>query len=162
MIHPEARWNFKLPVEVKIAIADAIVIFSRIETCVLEMVWAIKGADLNQKRKLAKRRASENFTELKNFMTLPDVETDAIWQALTQITDDRHIIAHGSWMVIDDIRPFVMWHKLIENDDTFIGEYFDYTRFEMFMKKAEKLLETFTALKIHLEDLRANLDRAIA
>jgi hypothetical protein len=119
----------------------------------------VHGADVNQKRKLAKRRASDNFLEFKAFMSLPDVETDAIWKAVDRVSNERHLIAHGVWVIVDDTRPFVVWHKFLENNEHVVGEYFDYRRFEYFMKLAQQLLETFTKLKPHLEETRNKLDQ---
>jgi len=135
-IHPDAKLSSELTIDLKIAIADAIVVFSRIETCVLETIWVIEDADLNQKRKLARRTISQNFQRLREFINIPNLDLDATWRAIDRVMNERHIIAHGSWMIVDDVRPFVVWHKFMENSDTVIGEYFNYPRFEYFMKTA--------------------------
>src|SRR5271156_3699151 len=135
-IHPNANISSELTADLKIAIADAIVVSSRIETCLLETIWVIEDADLNQKRKLATRTISQNFTQLRQFINIPNLDLAKTWRAVDRVMNERHIIAHGSWMIVDNTRPFVIWHKFLENSDTVVGEYFNYHRFAYFMKTA--------------------------
>lgn len=157
-IHSGARCSFELPTKLKAAIADAITIWSRIDMAVLEINWVVQSADANQKRKLAKQKTWQNFRDFKNYMQLPNVgvDFDTLWRTVDRLTDERHLIAHGSWMIVDDTRPLVVWHKYLENNDTVIGEYFDYSRFERFMSSAQKLMEMVTTIKIFTENGMAN------
>ena len=84
---------------------------------------------------------------------LPGVETDKIWPTLDNLADERNLISHGFWAVGESDRPIVLSHKFPESEDYVTAEFFDYTRFEYFLKRAEHLLNTFRLFKTMLEKL---------
>ena len=43
--------------------------------------------------------------------------------------------------MVDDHRPWVVWHKFIEDSDSVMGEYYAEGRFADFMKKAGVIYE---------------------
>jgi hypothetical protein len=66
---------------------------------------------------------------------------DGLRTSFDVLAKDRNLMAHGCWILIDGDRPWVVWHKFIEDDASVIGEFFERPRFEKFMKKAEHLLD---------------------
>ena len=63
----------------------------------------------------------------------PNAKTAAIWPAAHDLRNDRNLIAHGVWVVDDDARPIVVWHrKFLESEEYITGEYLDYRRFASF------------------------------
>ena len=46
-----------------------------------------------------------------------------------------------------------MSHKFLESEDYVTGEYFDYSRFERFMKLSDHLLNTFKQFRVMLDSL---------
>jgi hypothetical protein len=129
-----------LSVQLRLAIADAVVMYSRLDTMILEIIWELRKSDLNEKRKLAKRSAAKNFEELKEHVRALG-SFDAIWKSLEQLKDERALIAHGSWFLIDG-KPFVLWHKeFLTYKDEVTAELFDERRFERFMTKVTHLYD---------------------
>ena len=51
---PNLKWSFELPDRLKFAIADAIVLYSRIESCCIEIIWELEQANLECKKQIAK------------------------------------------------------------------------------------------------------------
>ena len=45
-------------------------------------------------------------------------------------------------------------HKFLESDGYVTGEFFDYGRFDYFLRRAEHLLNTFRQFKTMLEEMR--------
>jgi hypothetical protein len=156
---PPESWSFKLPPELKLAIADAITLFARIDNCIIETLWVIEDADLARKRKIAKGFAHENLAAIQGYVEqIPRARTDKIWPGLAQMRAERNLIAHGVWMVDQNGRPLVVWHsKFLESDDFVGAEYFDYKRFGYFTKRAEHLLNTFATFKRMLEEAAEKL-----
>jgi hypothetical protein len=153
---PDASWSFELPDKLKIAIADAIVVFARLETTLLEIVWILEESNLEQKKALVRDFVSKNFKKLKTVVTrLPGAKTDRIWSTLDKLASERNLIAHGFWAVDNrhDNRPVVMSHVFLESEDYVTGEHFDYARFDYFMKRAEHLLNTFRQFRVMLDGL---------
>ena len=110
--------SFQIPDNLKCAIADCILLHSKIENITVEILWIVERADLNRKRQISTRRGSLNTDELKKVIeALPDVETDAIWQTCKYLSDERHIIAHGVWFMMDQMKPYVVWHKWIDTNE---------------------------------------------
>jgi hypothetical protein len=140
----------------KVAIADAVVVFGRMETTLLEIVWILEDSNLEEKQELTRDVVSKNFKKLKKVVKrLPGAETDKIWPTLDNLASERNLIAHGYWAVADkeNDRPVVMSHKFLESEEYVTGEYFDYTRFDYFMKRAEHLLNTFRQFRAMLDNL---------
>ena len=69
-----------LPDWVRLAIADAIVVFGRLEQEAVEIAWLLRGSDLKQKLKLARNPAQENLTFLVTFIesAAPGLKLDAM------------------------------------------------------------------------------------
>src|SRR5262249_11808510 len=64
---------------------------------------------------------------------------EGLHKTFSALAYDRNLIVHGSWLMVDD-RPYVVWHKFLEDMDSVMGEYYDSGRFENFMLKANALL----------------------
>jgi hypothetical protein len=159
---PAITWSFELPPRLKLAIADAVTLFAKIESCMLETVWVLEGADLARKKRLSRDAAADHMEAIEAAVKLiPGAESDAIWAAARDLRNERNLIAHGVWMVDDDFRPLVVWHrKFLESEEYVTGEYFDYTRFDYFQARGRQLLTTFTEFKRLLEDAIAEEARS--
>lgn len=147
---PDLKWTFDLPDRLKIAIADAIVLYSRIESCCVEIIWELEQADLERKKQIAKAWGDQNFRLLKQALKqLHNAKTDRIWPTLKALGKERNLIGHGVWMWTNEDRPLVVWHsKFLEEDDWVGAEFFDWTRFEYFMERATVLMNTFGQFKL--------------
>ncbi len=112
------------------------------------------GADLKQKLKLARNPAQDNLTDIVKAVeaAAPGLKLDAMKDAIARLTYERNLIVHGSWSMADQ-RPWVAWHKFLQDDDSIIGEFFEKPRFARFMKVAERLLATFLRYHTELEGL---------
>jgi hypothetical protein len=66
---PEPNWSFEIPDKLKLAVADCILLYSKIESCIVELVWLIEGADLARKREIAKGWGDQNFRIVKKVVT---------------------------------------------------------------------------------------------
>lgn len=147
--NPDLQWSLELPDRLKLAIADAIILYSRIESCCIEIIWEIEQADLKRKQELAKKWGDQNFKTLRRAVeTLPGVRTDHIWPTLKALGKERNLIGHGVWLWTNEERPLVVWHsKFLESADWVGAEYYDWSRFERFMKHATVLMNTFAQFK---------------
>ena len=96
---PDLTWSFELPDQLKIAIADAIVLYRRIDSCCVEIIWELEQANLERKKEIAKARGDQNFRLLKQAVhQIPGAKTDKIWAALMALGKERNLIGHGVWM----------------------------------------------------------------
>jgi hypothetical protein len=103
--------SFVLPDKLKLAIADCITLYSKIESCIVELVWVLEDPDQERKRAIAKSWGDQNFRIVRKVVrSIPGAESDAIWPALKDLTQERNLIGHGVWMMSDDNRPMVVWH----------------------------------------------------
>ncbi len=151
---PKAEWHLELPDKLKIAIADAVVVFARLETIALETVWIFEDSSLEEKRELTRDFVTKHFKKIKKVVKqIQGAETDKIWPTLAHLASERNLIAHGFWSVNEEQRPVVLSHKFLESEDYVTGEFFDYARFDYFMKRADHLLNTFRLFKTMLESM---------
>jgi hypothetical protein len=60
-----------MPDRLKIAIADAVTIFSHIGCMVIESVWVLAEADLKRKKQVAKEQAAENIKFIRGIRPSP-------------------------------------------------------------------------------------------
>ncbi len=131
-----------LPEWVRLAIADAVVVFGRIEQEIIEISWILTDANLKQKLKLTKGSATDKFVAALESVerTEAGLKLDALKEGFRGLADERNLIVHGAWTMAD-AKPWVVWHKFLEDDDSIIGEFFERWRFERFMTKARHILE---------------------
>jgi hypothetical protein len=144
-----------IPDKLKMAIGDAVSLFSKIDHCALEIVWLITGADLAGKKKLAKAHAVDNLKTFEDAIReLPDAESDAIWVACRELRRQRNLIAHGVRMVDDAGIPHVTWHShFLESDDYAVVQAFTYEHFDSFLESARAVLNAFDETKRNLEEI---------
>jgi hypothetical protein len=122
---PTLTWSFELPDKLKLAIADAIVLYSRIESCIVEIIWEIEEANLERKKEIAKAWDDQNFRLIKRAVKLiPGAKTAAIWPALKALGKERNLIGHGVWMWANEGRPLVVWHSKFLEEATGSGPSF--------------------------------------
>lgn len=140
-MHGGARVTRELPEWVRLAIADAAVLFGRLEQEIIEIAWLIKGANEKVERaKIARRPATDNFDDvLKLVEAAAGSKLAGLRSTFDDLAKDRNLITHGSWWMVDDHRPWVVWHKFIEDSDSVMGEYYEEGRFADFMKKADMI-----------------------
>ena len=162
---PGMTWSFDLPARLKLAIAEAVTIFSHIDCMVIESVWVLEQADLQRKKQIAKEHANENIKFVRSVVEQHmKLDIGPTWDALDELRRDRNLIAHGVWSVryggdtpgeqgaAAEGLPMVLWHsKMLESDDFVTAESFDYWRFEKFMKRARLLLDTFKQFRTMCE-----------
>jgi hypothetical protein len=133
---PGMTWSFDLPDRLKLAIADAIAIFSRIDHSLIECIWALEQADLRRKKQIAKEHAHENIIFVR-FVVEEHMKLDVpeTWDALAELRQERNLIAHGVWMMrfggdsAGELAapstglPMVLWHsKMLESEDFVTAE----------------------------------------
>ncbi|MEP9377020.1 hypothetical protein ABLE91_09920 [Aquabacter sp. CN5-332] len=137
--------SFDLPDGLKIKIAEAITIFSRIENMLIEILWSINNADLKAKKKIARINAKDGLMALRKFFKPPqnsEIVEAKIWDLANELADERNLIGHGTWFVDANGAATVVWHsKFLESDDFVGAEYFPNWRFERYMKRANFILE---------------------
>jgi len=80
---PGLTWTLELPDRLKLAIADAVILYARLESLCIECLWEIEQAGFERRRELAKSWGEENFKLVKHAVAgLPGAQTDRIWPTL--------------------------------------------------------------------------------
>jgi len=136
------RLSSKLPEWVKLSIADAVVVFGRMEQEAIEISWLLTDAELKERLKLARTPATENFIAIIESVerSQASLKLDALKNTFRTLADERNLIVHGSWTMTND-KPWVVWHKFAEDTESIIGEHFEAWRFERFMTKGNHILD---------------------
>jgi hypothetical protein len=147
-----ARLTYELAEWIRLSIADAVVVFGHLEQEIIEIAWLIKGADIVKERvRLSRNPAGENFSDIVGLVEeAAGQEFDGLRGRFSNLSYDRNLIVHGAWLMVDD-RPYVVWHKFLEDTDSVMGEYYDRDRFKDFMLKANALLEMCRKFHTELE-----------
>lgn len=161
-MHPNVRISFELPQEVRLAIADAVVLFGRIEQEVIEIFWVLADANLKARLKIARQPGTENFVAIIEAVerSQEGLNLDALKDTFRALANERNLIAHGAWTMADD-KPWVVWHKFAEDTESVIGEHFEAWRFERFMTKGVHLLETLKRFHTMVEELTGTKTTAV-
>jgi len=156
---PNLEWTWNLPDRLKIAIADAVVIFSRIENTCIEIIWEIEHADLQRKKAVARARNKENIKILKEeFSKIPGGKTDKLWIIFDRLSQQRNLIVHGVWAWTNDKRPMLVSHAKFLEEEGMIGvEVVEWAWFDGFMKHANLLLTTLENVQRQLVGLADGL-----
>jgi hypothetical protein len=152
---PGLAWSGELPFELKVAIAEAVTLFSRIDDMVIRVLWAGEMADLKRRKQTMKNRSFTNLEYLEAFVKahLGGIEIPETWASLAALRQERNMIAHGVWGMSEGV-PTVIWHeKMLESDEFETAELYDYERFKVFTDKAMKLLDTFARYRVMLNQI---------
>jgi hypothetical protein len=163
-VRPVKDVSGNIPDKLKLAIGDAVSLFSLIDSCALEIVWLILGADLAMKKKLAKERAFANLKTFEDAISqIPDVDSSHIFAVCRELRRQRNLIAHGVWQVDDAGIPHVTLHShYLESDDYAVIEEFSYERFASFIESGLGVLGAFNEAKQNLEKVLPGKWPAIA
>jgi hypothetical protein len=142
----------ELPDWVKLSIADAVVIFGRMEQEIVEISWVLKDSDLKQKLKLVGNPATANFLAALEILEKANgaLKLDLMKNTFKDLAQERNMMVHGSWVMTDE-KPWVVWHKFLEDDESIIGEHFEKWRFDGFMLKSEHILNMLRRVHDQLE-----------
>jgi len=163
---PGLTWSFELPDKLKIVIADAVAIFSRIDQALIECIWLLEEADLERKKQIAKKRMHENIKWVRSiFEEHLKLSIGLTWDTLDEMRRERNLIAHGVWMMRfggdsqgetatpPEGIPMVLWHsKMLESVDFVTAECFHFWRFDKFMDCARELLGAFLQFRTMAEN----------
>jgi len=146
------RLSLELPEWVKFSIADAVVLFGRIEQEVMEISWVLTDAGLKERLKIARNPATDNFIAIIDSAERAwrHLTLDTLKDGFRELANDRNLIVHGAWTMTDE-KPWVVWHKFAEDTENNIGEHFEAWRFERFMAKGAYLLDMLRKLHNALE-----------
>ena len=136
------RLSSEISHQVKLALADAVIVFGRIEQELIEIAWIRSDAALKQRLKIARAPTKDNFIDIIEAVeqTQPGLKLDTLKDTARQLADDRNLMVHGAWTMADD-KPWVVWHKFTDDTGDIVGEYFESWRFERFMAEGLHLLE---------------------
>jgi hypothetical protein len=144
--------SLDLPEWLRLAIADAVVLFGRMEQEIIEISWILTNADLTQKLKLTKGSTTEKFIAALESVERAEagLKLDSLKEGFKGLAEERNLMVHGAWNMAD-AKPWVVWHKFLEGDESIIGEYFEQWRFERFMVKGQHILGMLRQFRDMLE-----------
>lgn len=142
-----------IPDWVKLEIASCLILFGRLEQCVIEIAWEMAGTtEIKERLMRARQPATENFSEVVSVIEdAAGQKFDALHRTFDELAKDRNLFAHGSWLMAG-VRPYVVWHKFITDTDSVMGEFIEAHRFDHFKRRADKLLETCNQWSIMLTE----------
>ena len=145
------RLSPDVPDWTKLAIADAVILFGRIEQKGIEIAWVLLDADLKKKIKLTRNPATDNFLLALNLVkeAAGGANLDALESGFKMLADERNLMVHGSWNMADE-KPWVVWHKFLEDEESIIGEWFERWRFERFMIKGQAIISMLERFHVML------------
>ena len=135
----------ELPDWVRLSIADAVVLFGRLEQEIIEISWILKDAKLKERLKLAKEPAVNNFIAVIEAVERASVEHQTpvnlqeTKDGFKELAYQRNLMVHGSWRMADG-KPVVVWHKFLEDEDTVVGVVYGKWEFDWFMDVGGVLL----------------------
>lgn len=151
--------NFELPIDLKCTIADCVTRFARLDTLIIELLWIAEMADFEKRKRLAKLHSSELRKKLKNLLAVnAEIDVERSLASLERLTEERNLIAHGSWTINAEGMPIVIWHsKFLEHEDYVGAEQYPDFRFEWFLSTVNHLLEVFSELRRLFEEASQKL-----
>lgn len=156
------RFSSELPRWVRLAISEVVVLFGRIEQECIEISRLLKDANLAAKLKLAREPAKQNFLDIISAVERqePGLKLDWLRNGFSTLADERNLIVHGAWVMAGD-KPWVVWHKFLQDDDNVVGEFFEAPRFKRFADKGWEILTMLRKFHDMLEAGTGKKTRAV-
>jgi hypothetical protein len=126
---PGLAWSGELPFELKVAIAEAVTLFSRIDDMVIRVLWAGEMADLKRRKQIMKNRSFTNLEYLEAFVKahLGGIEIPETWAALAALRQERNMIAHGVWGMSEGVPTVICmrrcWSRTSSRPQSYMTTY---------------------------------------
>jgi hypothetical protein len=136
--------SYEIPVTVKIAIADALINFARMEAAAEALVWELTGAaypdgnaltptDTTQKFAAAELLVERHLGEIA-LRLLPD----DFWLAARELCVSRDKIAHGFWFMVDGTVPVAASFRPKSHKGPTLGERFTIERLKAISEECDR------------------------
>jgi hypothetical protein len=160
MIAPEI--SFDLPDGLKLAIANAVTSFAKLEMAIEELIWELIGLSFAHGRLLTRMDTRPKFELVKKLVLdlVPEKDRKTIapniWQAMTILREDRNEIVHGTWVIFNG-KPAIVSHRYSAPPDEIGTRSFSIDELKRFVRKAEMLEKLFANHIVSLRASRAKL-----
>jgi hypothetical protein len=143
---PAADVSLHVPDSLKLAIADAIILYSRIEGCMMEIAWAAIASNRHFQTQIAWGSLGRDVDQLRGLIEeCSGIDLRGFWDTLKDLGIERTIIVQGVWMTIDGA-PYVQSRRFAESAEIAVPEAFGHERFETFQRRGASLLQVLTDL----------------
>jgi hypothetical protein len=149
-----ATLSTDLPDRLKIAIADAIIAFARLEAAILECLWLLKDPDIKTKQDIGRAFVANNVREVRELLeniTGLKVGKVGLWKAVAELADERNTVAHATWMMNGD-QPIIVAHKWASDGDGLVGPHAQYEALDRIRTQSEYLFDIFVELRTKLDE----------
>jgi hypothetical protein len=149
--------SFDLPNDLKLAIANAVVSFAKLEMAVEELIWELVGLSFAHGRMLTRMDTRPKFELVKKLLLelVPPERRKTlapnIWKAIEDLREDRNDIVHGTWVIFNG-QPALVSHRYSAPPDEVGTKLFPIERLQLCVREAEMLEELFVK---HLSALRS-------
>jgi hypothetical protein len=151
--------SFDLPDDLKLAIADAVTSFAKLEMATEKLIWTLVGVSWSHGRMLTRMDTQPKFALLKKLVLelVParDRKTIApnIWRALDELREDRNDIVHAVWAIMDDSHgshPIVVSHRYSAPPDEIGSKPYSIDLLKGFVRRTEMPQQRFARHLVQL------------
>ena len=146
---PKTKISFDLPDDLKLAIADAVTSFAKLEMAIEELIWAFVGVSISHGRMLTRMDTRPKFELLKKlvleFVPVEQRKTIAphLWKGLDQLREDRNDIVHGAWAILDGSKVVTVSHRYSAEPDEVGTKPYSIELLKLFVRRAATMEEHF-------------------
>jgi hypothetical protein len=133
--------SYEIPVTAKIAIADALINFARMEAAAEALVWELTGPDgkaLTRTDTTQKIAAAELLVERHLGEIASRLLPDDFWMAARELCVSRDQIAHGFWFMVDRTVPVAAPFRPKGHKGPILGERFTIERLKAISEECDK------------------------
>lgn len=136
--------SYEIPVTAKIAIADALINFARMEAAAEALVWKLTGAPYPDGKALTPTDTTQKFAaaELLVERHLGEIALrllpDDFWMAARELCVSRDQIAHGFWFMVDRTVPVAAPFRPKGHKGPIPGERFTIERLKAISEECDK------------------------
>jgi hypothetical protein len=136
--------SYEIPIAVKIAIADALINFAKMEAAAEALVWKLTGAPYPDGKTLAPTDTTQKFAaaELLVERHLGEIALrllpDDFWMAARELCVSRDQIVHGFWLMVDRTVPVAAPFRPKGHKGPLPGERFTIERLKAISEECDR------------------------
>jgi hypothetical protein len=144
-----------VPDQIKIAMASAVMAFSDMEMSAEQFIWGVLGLSIDDGKLVTQIDTKDKFELAKKLSERyrrplhPNEQTTAeAWSAIRSAIEARNKMAHGVWVMIDNVTPIVVSYRIPIEPGQVNSEHFPLDRIDAVTSicvKTKGLLDTLCA-----------------
>ena len=131
-----SRVSHEIPDNVKIAIADVVIHFAKMEAALEGLIWTILHLSVDDGRLITRMDArpkialAKTLAERRGLGISNPKLPDTYWETIDKLRGYRNDVVHSAWLMVDGEIPLAVSYAMKSDEGHIVGDAFSIERLE--------------------------------